>query len=152
MRRELDSLLADHPFLQELPGRYHALLAACARNVRFPAEGYLMREGAPADCFYLLRRGRVAIEVHRPDGAAIGIQTIDGGDILGWSWLIPPYRWRFDARALDHVTAFVLDGACLREKCERDHELGYELLKRFAGIVTRRLEATRLQLLDLYGG
>lgn len=150
MRKELDTLLAEHPFLQEMPPRYHALLADCATNVRFPPEAYLIQEGRPADCFYLLRRGRVAVEVHRAVSSPIPVQTLDGGDILGWSWLIPPHLWRFDARALDQVTAIRLDGVCLREKCERDHELGYEFLKRFAAVMTRRLEATRIQLLDLY--
>jgi CRP-like cAMP-binding protein len=73
------------------------------------------------------------------------------GEVLGWSWLIPPYHWKFDARAIEQTRALALDGKCLRTKCEEDHDLGYELLKRFAQIMEERLQATRLQLLDVYG-
>jgi len=78
------------------------------------------------------------------------IETLEEGDILGWSWLIPPYLWRFDARIVEPTRAIALDGKCLRMKCDENHDLGYELLKRFAHIVTQRLQATRLQLLDIY--
>ena len=80
----------------------------------------------------------------------ITVQTIREGEILGWSWLIPPYRWRFDAKAADLTRAIALDGKCLRTKSEEDHDLGYELMKRFAGIIVERLESARLQLLDVY--
>ncbi len=78
-------------------------------------------------------------------------QTVAEGDVLGWSWLFPPYRWVFDAQALELTRALVFDGTCLRGKCEDDHNLGYELMKRFAHVVVQRLQATRLQLLDVYG-
>ena len=79
------------------------------------------------------------------------LQTVGEGDALGWSWLVPPYQWRFGARTLQPTRALAFDGKCLRAKCEEDHDLGYELLKRFLHVVTERLESTRLQLLDLYG-
>ncbi len=83
---------------------------------------------------------------HRP----IVIETIEAGEVLGWSWLFPPYRWHFNARALEPIRAIMLDGVCLREKGEIDHDLGYELVKRMAHILIERLQSTRLQLLDVY--
>ncbi len=87
-----------------------------------------------------------------PGRPPLVLQTVGAGDILGWSWLIPPYHWMFDAVALEPTRTIALDGRCLRGKCEADRVLGYELLKRFAHIMEQRLQATRLQLLDLYGG
>ncbi len=79
------------------------------------------------------------------------IETLGPGDVVGWSWLFPPYRWQFDAVALERVAAVALDGACLRAKCDDDTRLGFELTRRFAGVLIDRLQATRLRLLDLYG-
>ena len=79
------------------------------------------------------------------------IDTIQEGEVLGWSWLFPPYRWHFDARALQLTRAVAFDGKCLRDKCDRDHDLGYEMVRRFAEVITQRLQSARLQLLDLYG-
>ena len=151
MKRELRDLLAEQPFMKGLQAPFLDLLAGCARNVRFKADEYIIREGRAADQFYLLTRGRVAIEIHAPHKGPVPVQTVEAGEVLGWSWLVAPYQWRFDGRAVEDVTALALDGACLRGKCEKEHELGYELLKRFAAVITQRLEATRLQLLDLYG-
>jgi CRP-like cAMP-binding protein len=81
----------------------------------------------------------------------VTIQTVGPGELLGWSWLMPPYRWHFDARALEQTRALSFDGTCIRNKCETDHRLGYELMKRLAYVFTQRLEASRLQLLDVYG-
>ena len=119
--------------------------------MRFEAGGYLLREGEPADWFYLIRQGRVALELKAPGRPPVTIQTIREGEIAGVSWLIPPYRWTYDARAMELVRALALDGKCLRGKCEQDHDLGYDLMKRFMPVLIQRLQATRLQLLDLYG-
>lgn len=143
-------LLAEHPFLKELSPSQIATVAGCAKNERFASGQVLFREGEEANQFFILRHGRVAVEVGAPPHGPVTIQTVTDGDILGWSWLIPPYRWRFTALAKEPTRAFTLDGRCLRRKCEEDHDLGYELLKRFADIVGQRLDATRLQLLDLY--
>lgn len=148
--RTLETILAEHPFFAGLDPRYLQIIAGCATNVVFEAGQMIFREGEPANCFYLVRLGRVALEVHAAGVGTITIQTLDSGDILGWSWLVPPYRWHFDARAVELTRAIALDGECLRHKCEQDHSLGYELLKRFAEIITQRLQATRLQLLDVY--
>jgi len=92
----------------------------------------------------------VALEIFAGHRGPITVETLEDGDIVGWSWLFPPYRWRFDARAVETTRAIALNGKCLRTKSEQDHDLGYELLKRFARIVEERLQATRLQLLDVY--
>jgi len=127
------------------------LIAACGRLVRFGENEYLMREGDPADTFYLLRDGAVALEVHGPGRGALVIETLDPGEVVGWSWLFPPYRCELDVRTLEPCGLIAFDGACLRGKCDSDHELGYQLMRRFAANVIHRLQATRLQLLDVYG-
>jgi CRP-like cAMP-binding protein len=147
----LERLLGEHPFFAGLPPRHLALLNGCAENVVFKAGEYLFREGQTADRIYVLRHGRVGLEVAPPAGPPITVETLSEGEVLGWSWLFPPYRAHFDARALTLVRAVALDGQCLRVKCEEDTTLGYEVARRFSGIVVRRLESTRLQLLDLYG-
>ena len=149
--KTLEPLLAEHPFLKGLSKNHLKLIVGCASNVRFNAGQFLCREGEESNNFYIIRQGIVAVELFIPGHGTVRIQTIDEGDVLGWSWLIPPHKWRFDARAIDLVRAFALDGKCLRNKCEKDHNLGYELLKRFTHITAERLDATRLQLLDLYG-
>jgi len=146
----LERILGEHPFFEGLEPEYLKLLVGCASNVRFQAGAYLFREGEEASHFYLIRQGRVAVEIYAPQRPPIVVQTLEGGDILGWSWLIPPYHWRFDARVVEPARAIALDGKCLRSKCEENHDLGYALLKRFAHIVEQRLEATRMQLLDVY--
>ncbi len=147
----LEAILAEHPFLQGLEPRHLSLIVGCASNVRFNAGDFIFREGEEANEFYVIRHGKVALEVFAPDRGPIIIDTLVEGEVLGWSWLIPPYIWHFDARAAELTRAIALDGKCLRQKCEDDHDLGYELLKRFAHIMEQRLQATRLRLLDLYG-
>jgi len=146
----LEPLLKEHPFFRDLAPGVIQLLTSCAKNARLEAGQVIFREGEDADQFYLIRDGRVALEVFTPRGPA-PILTISAGEALGWSWLIPPYKWRFDARATETTRALALDGKCLREKCDEDPRLGYELLKRIAGIMAERLHATRLQMLDVYG-
>lgn len=147
----LEPILAGHPFFAGLHERHLRLLVGCASNVRFDAGEFLLKQGEEADRFYLIRSGKAALEVYAPGQGSITIQTIGEGEIVGWSWLTPPYRWHLDGRALELTRAIAIDGACLRGKCEADHELGYELHKRFTPIIVQRLQATRLQLLDIYG-
>ena len=146
----LEPLLAEHPFLKGLTPAQIGTITGCAFNQRFAPGEFLFREGEEAGHFFIVRQGRVAIEIGAEPREAMTIQTVSDGEILGWSWLVPPYRWRFSARATELTRAIALDGRCLRQKCEQDHDLGYELLKRFADVVGQRLDATRLQLLDLY--
>ena len=147
----LERILGEHPFLNGLASPHLELLVGCASNVRFDPGQFLFHEGEEADRFYIIRHGKVRVELFAPGRGPITIQTVDDGDILGWSWLLAPYQWHFDAQAVDLTRAIALDGECLRKKCESDHDLGYELLKRFAHLMEQRLEATRLQVLDLYG-
>jgi CRP-like cAMP-binding protein len=147
----LERILAEHPFFKDLSEPYLQLVTGCAANVRFDPNQLIFREGEEANQFYLIRQGRVALQLFAPDRGVITVETLEEGDILGWSWLIPPYNWHFDARALELTRAIALDGKCLRNKCEVDHNLGYELLKRFAHIIEQRLSSTRLQMLDMYG-
>lgn len=148
----LEPILAQHPFFTNLEQRHLDLLVGCARNARFDAGQFLCRAGEEANQFFLIRHGTISLEIARAPGRPPAVlQTLGPGEILGWSWLIPPYHWMFDARAVEQCRVVALDGACLRTKCEADHDLGYELLKRFAHIMEQRLQATRLQLLDVYG-
>jgi CRP/FNR family transcriptional regulator, cyclic AMP receptor protein len=147
----LEPILAKHPFFEGLEPKYLQLITSCASNVRFEAETYIFREGEPASLFYIIRQGKVALETLAGSRGPITIETIEAGEVLGWSWLFPPYRWHFDARVVEPTRAIVLDGVCLRTKGETDHDLGYELVKRVAQIMMQRLQATRLQLLDVYG-
>ena len=146
----LEPILAKHPFLKGLKPEHLKILVGCASNVRFNAGQFLFHEGEEANEFYMIREGKVAVQIQGAERGPITVQTIGEGEVLGWSWLIPPYRWRFDANALELTRAIALDGKCLRTKSEEDHDLGYQLLRRFAGIIVDRLEATRLQLLDVY--
>ena len=147
----LEPLLKEHSFFQGLKPEYIQLLVECASNIKFEAGEMIFQRGEEANRFYLIRSGRVSIEISSPRKQAITIRTLTDHDVLGWSWLYPPYEWQFDARALELTRAIALDGRCLRGKCDNDAELGYELMKRFSFIMLESLQATRLQLLDLYG-
>jgi CRP-like cAMP-binding protein len=144
-------MLAEVPVLAGLSEAELELLAGCATNVRFEQGDVLFREGDQADTFYVVRHGTVALEAHVPARGELTIETIEAGEVLGWSWLFPPYRWHFDGRALSQVRATAFDGACLRGKCDDDPVLGYDLMKRFAQVLMERLQWTRLRLLDVYG-
>lgn len=147
----LEKILKEHPFLLGLQPEYLELLVGCASNVVFQPGEFLFREGDEANSFYIIRHGKVVIETFIPGKGPLVIQSRGDNEVTGWSWLIPPYRWHFDARALELTRAISLDGKCLREKCGKDHDLGYEMMKRFATVMADRLDATRLQLLDVYG-
>jgi CRP-like cAMP-binding protein len=144
-------VLADVPFFAGLRASELELLAGCAKNVHFAQGDVLFREGDPANAFYVVRGGSVALETFAPARGGMTIETIDAGEVIGWSWLFAPYRWHFDARALSPVRATAFDGECLRGKCEQDPALGYDLMKRFAQVLIERLQWTRLRLLDVYG-
>jgi len=148
--RTLEGVLAGHPFFSGMDPRYLQLAVGCAANVRFNAGELIFREGHQAEHFYLIRAGKVALEIHVPGRGSVTVQALGAGEILGWSWLVPPYNWRFDGRAAEMTRAIVFDGKCLREKCEEDHELGYELQKRVIAILGEHLDATRFRLLDVY--
>jgi CRP/FNR family cyclic AMP-dependent transcriptional regulator len=147
----LETAIAQHPFLEGLSAKHLKILAEVAMFKEFPEGQLIFSEGDPANRFYLIQKGRVAVESHGRDANTAPIQTIGAGDVLGWSWLFPPYHWHFDARALELTKALFFYGTRLREACEEDHDLGYELMKRTAAVVIKRLQATRRELLNATG-
>jgi cAMP-binding proteins - catabolite gene activator and regulatory subunit of cAMP-dependent protein kinases len=142
----LNRIVREHSFFAGMKGEYIDILTGCAKNVRFEPGQYLFHEGDIADQLYLLRSGRVALEVAKP-GAPVTIQTVGESEIVGASWLVPPYRRGLSARAVELTRALAFDAACLRGKCEDNHDLGYEMMKRFLPILIQRLRAARLQIL-----
>ncbi len=151
MVSDLGPYLAEHPILEGMRPEHIQLMVGCAENVRFHPEEYLFREGEKSDRFYFLRHGKVSLELYHPKGGgAMVVQTLGEGDVIGWSWLFPPHYRNLDGRATELVRAIALDGACLRGKCEADHELGYEIMKRFAHLMEKELQAMQLRLLDMY--
>ena len=147
----LEPLLRGHKFFAGLDPEYLTLITGCARNMVFGQDSFAFREGEPAGEFYLIRDGMLALEVAAPGRGPIVVQTLQAGDVAGFSWLIDEHRWQFDGRVIAPVRAVGVDGVCLRGKCEQDPRLGFELMRRFARLATERLQATRLQLLDVYG-
>ena len=149
--KDIEQLLAAHPFFAGLGEELHEFFAGCGRNTHFGEGDYLAHTGEPADTCYLVRRGRVALEMVGPGGQRLVIDTVDAGGMVGQSWLVPPYRWYLDARAVEPTDAIELDAACLRGKCDADPRLGYLLLQRVAHTMYERMQAARVQLQDVYG-
>jgi CRP/FNR family cyclic AMP-dependent transcriptional regulator len=141
--------LARHRFTKDLGEQHRLRLAEGARPFRASRDGHLFRENEPAHAFYLIQAGHVEIGTHLAKRGEVMIQRVGAGDVVGWSWLLPPYRWEFDARAVDDVEGLSFDAAWLRDQCDRDHDLGYHLLKQLVAVVSRRLAATRLQRMDI---
>ena len=149
--QSVEQLIAELPIFAGLPPEDLTLIAGCARTMQAAAGDDLFREGDPADAFFVVRHGAIALEAHTPSGSPLVIETMHAGDVVGWSWLVPPYRWNFDGRAVEDMRGISFDAVCLRGKSDADPRLGYELLRRFAGLMLERLQATRLRLLDVYG-
>jgi CRP/FNR family transcriptional regulator, cyclic AMP receptor protein len=147
--KTIESMLAEHPFFEGLDSRYLHEAAHGGNEDKFGAGAYIFNENEKAGKFYVIRKGKVALEGVSPSDELITIDTIEGGDVLGWSWFLPPYHWQYSARVIEPIDVIVLDGVYLREKCEEDHDFGYELVKRVAQAVAQRLQATRTQM--LYG-
>ena len=146
----IELILREHSFFRGMTADHLELLAGCASQVAFEPGESLCRLGEKAERFFILREGLVSIEVDTLPREVLSIQTIPEGGVLGWSWLFEPYLWRFDARAVKPVRAIALDGLCLRGKIENDPTLAADLMKRFCSIMIERLEATRMQLVDMY--
>ena len=147
----IDDLLREVPAFTGMRDEHLELVAGCATNKVFAAGDYLAREGRSADTFWVIRAGAVALETHLPERGTLVIETLHAHDLVGWSWLVEPFRNHFDVRATTTARTIAFDGACLRGKCDGDPVLGYELLRRFAVVIVDRLQATRLQLTDVYG-
>jgi CRP/FNR family transcriptional regulator, cyclic AMP receptor protein len=149
--RTLDALIVESPVFKGLDQDQLELIAGCASNTVFAAGDRLFREGDQADTFFLIRHGLVALDAYVPNRGQLTVETVGPSEIVGWSWLLPPYRWHFTGRAVELVRAVQFDGACLRKKCDEDPVLGYDLITRFSQVLVSRLQATRLQLMDVYG-
>jgi len=143
-------MLALHPFVASFGSEQIMELSACATPVRFDPGDMIFREGEAADACYLVRAGHVSLQLHAPDGPLV-IETLVGECVLGWSWLVPPHRWRFDAVAVDEVDTMRLDAACLRDVMDDDPQLAAAIAQQLLAIVSDRLEHTRIRLLDVYG-
>jgi len=147
----LETIVGGHPLFAGLSEGFLTAVAGCARNKRIGAGQYLFREGESADHFFLIREGRVALEVCLPGQGQTTLQTVCKNGVVGLSWLVPPCRWSFDARALEDLRVLEFDAVCLRRKCDAEPALGYEVMKRFMPVLVERLHYTRLQILDVYG-
>ena len=134
----LERIIAEHSFFAGLDQAFLNLVVGCASNVRFEPGTCIFKEGGEANAFYLIGKGKVALEIVARPHKPIFVDTFDAGDILGRSWLLPPFQWKFNAHARTALRAIAMDGKCLRTKCEENHDLGYEVLKRFSHIIERR--------------
>jgi CRP-like cAMP-binding protein len=146
-----DQILMRHSFFEGMDPAYLELMSDRATFANFEKGEYVFHEGDAADSFYLILHGKVALEVFSQQKGPLAFQTAGEDEVLGWGWFYPPYRWHFDARVLENTRCIVLDGKWLRQACEENHDLGYEMLKRLGKVMLGRLQATRLQLLDMYG-
>ena len=144
--------VALHPFLAGMNPTQLALLSDCAIAVHFKKGQTILREGEMANRFYLIESGKVVLESVEKSGNPLIIETIGAGDLLGWSWMFPPYAWNFTARPTEPTNAIFFYGTILREYCERDPSLGYELFKRMAPVILRRLQAARKKMLSIQAG
>jgi CRP/FNR family cyclic AMP-dependent transcriptional regulator len=138
-----DSVALDHPFLKGLKAEHLEVLAANALPAHFQAGEVIFREGEMANRFYLVTQGAIALESYAKDRGAVLVDKIGAGDVLGWSWLFPPYYWRMDARAVEPSNAIFFYGTRLRQEAEQNHDLGYELMRRVAAVAIQRLQAAR---------
>nr|WP_137678702.1 cyclic nucleotide-binding domain-containing protein [Parerythrobacter lutipelagi] len=147
----MDQILGQHRFFADFPPDFAELIAGCARNTHYKPGEYLAHESDRADSFFILSKGKVALEVAVPGKSPVVIATLGAQDVVGVSWLVAPYCWLFDARVMEDMRGISIDAKCLRVKCDADHDLGYEMMKRLLPVLTQRLHATRMQILDVYG-
>ena len=143
----LSEAITKHAFFHGMKPEHLAMLTNGAKATEFKAGGVLFRQGEPASQFYLIESGKIALEAHEPADGTMLVQTLGAGEVLGWSWLFPPFVWHFQARAIEPTNVIILSGAHLLIAAERYHDFGYELMKRVAQVVIHRLQATRKQLL-----
>jgi CRP/FNR family transcriptional regulator, cyclic AMP receptor protein len=144
------TFISGHPFLRSLAPAYLEILTGCAEEKEFRPGEIIFREGDVADRFYLIKTGKVTLESHVSPRGYLAVQDLGPNDVLGWSWLFAPYIWHFQARAVEATGAVSFNGAHLLVACERNHEFGYDLMKRLAQILILRLQATQGQLVKLH--
>ncbi len=138
-----------HDFLRGMSQQHRLILASGVRPFAKTAAEYLAKEGESANSFFLIQEGTVELEMRRPDHGQLNIHTVGAGEIVGWSWIVPPHRWQFDCKAKTDVSGLLFDAAWLREKIEQDHELGYHILKKLVDVISKRLSETRSSLTAL---
>lgn len=146
----LGKIIKEHPFFENLIPEYIELIAGCASLVKFDKNHMILKEGETADNFYLIRSGKIGVDMHVPNQEHITIDTVSTGDVLGWSWLFAPYQTHFDAKVLESTRAISFDGKCLRKKIDQDHNLGFHIMTQFVKIIQDRLQASRLKLIEMY--
>ena len=144
-------ILAAHPVFKDFDKETLDLLAGCARNEHFRSGQTIYSEGDDADKVFLVREGDVAVEISAPQHEPLIVETLRSGDVLGWSWMVPPYKHMSDTRALNDVRAVSLDAVCMRGKSETNPALGYHMFQHLVPHMAKRFRALRLQLLDVYG-
>lgn len=148
---KIAELIEKHSFFEGLSKEQIEFIAGCGKNIVFEEGKIIAKPGEPADDFYLIREGRVALTIAVPPRKPFLFQTLGASDLVGLSWLIPPYLWTVGAQAVSLTKAIAIDGACLRKKCESDPSLGYKLMQHLVKILVLREDACRLHLLDVYG-
>ncbi len=146
----LEPYLREHPFIEGMREDFVQTLVGCASNAKYDEGEFVFRAGQEADKFIFIRSGTLALDVPAGNRGSVTIQTLSDGEVLGWSWLMPPYHWQIDARAVTLLRCIQIDGKCLRTKCDNDPALGYEIMKRLGDVIQKHLRATRLQLVDMY--
>ena len=147
----MEPILAAHPFFKGLDPRYLKLIVECASRETFTPGQFLCQDNEEARKFYVIHHGRVAVEIYRPRRGAVTVQTIGEGEVLGWLWFDQPYHWHLDARALDLTRVISLDVQGLMDRCNQDHDFGYELMRRYAHHLAVQFRVTKAQLADFYG-
>jgi CRP-like cAMP-binding protein len=147
---EIIDVLSEHLFFKGIDPGYLRILEGCAGYERFEEEEWIMRQGGEANRFHIIHEGRVSLQFTSPKCGTVIVETLGEGDILGASWMFEPYRWHWDARALERTCTIAFNAVCLRGICEDDHDLGYELMKRFSRAMIKRLQAARLKCSDIY--
>lgn len=149
--RTIADILKEHTFFQDLSDEDLTFIAGCGKNIVFKEGEMIANSGDSADLFYLIREGRVSLILHTPPQKPFVFQTLGHNEILGLSWLVPPYRWTVTAKASKKIRAIAFDGKCIREKCEKEPRLGFLLMKHLVSVLIQREEAAMLHVLDVFG-
>jgi CRP-like cAMP-binding protein len=144
----IEQYLSTHTFFSGLSPEFISFLARCAIEQQIEPGHVLFRQGERARHFYLIRTGCIAVEIPAITGPTLQVQSLGPDQILGWSWLIPPYKWNFQARAEEYAAVLAFEGDAVRDRCEAESNFGYALLKRFAALMAERLEVARQRMMD----
>ena len=147
----IEALLAEHPFFKGMPAQHLATIAACGRPEQFKAGDFLCRGVDEALDFYVILSGSVSVEIFSARRGPVTTTTLEEGEVLGWFWFDKPLHWHLDARARQVTRVVALDVKALMQKCEEDHDLGYDVMKRYAHHLAVQFRITKLQLVDMYG-